>query len=240
MESPYPLIKPAGDAAVLIEFEPEVSPRINTKVHQMAYGLGQMQLNGLFEAVPAYRSLIVYYDPFALSFSQLSDIIMDFSKKFQEVRMPPPKRFVFPTVYGGEFGPDLSRVAAHTRLEPEEIISRYCELTLSVYCLGFTCSLAYLGKVPEALYTPRLDTPRKEMPAGSVGMTGPQANILPIDTPSGLNYIGRTFVSVYDPTRFPPTLISPGDQIRCPAVSESEARHAAQKPLEAFLVDPAD
>jgi len=72
------------------------------------------------------------------------------------------------------------------------------------------------------------------VPAGSVGFAGPQANILPVETPSGFNYIGRTFVAIYDPHEFPPTLIRPGDYIQCPAVFEREARLAGKKHLGEF------
>ena len=159
------------------------------------------------------------------------------SLNLKQIRPPVPRRFFIPTVYGGEFGPDIERISDHTGLDGEAIIRIFSGLVLTVYCLGFTCSLAYLGKVPEILHTPRLNTPRKQLPAGSLGMAGPQANILPVDTPSGFNYIGRTFVPVYDPTHFPPTAIRPGDLIHCPAVSESEAHTAGQKALEDFIDD---
>nr|NIO12268.1 carboxyltransferase domain-containing protein [Deltaproteobacteria bacterium] len=104
-----------------------------------------------------------------------------------------------------------------------------------VYCLGFICANAYMGGIPKALQVPRLPSPRPFVPMGSVGFAGPQANILPVDAPSGFNYIGRTFVSVYDPREFPPTRIRPGDYIECPAVSEREARSAGGKNLGEFI-----
>lgn len=229
------MIKPLGEDSILVEYEPKVSREVNSKTHQIAYGLEQAKIAGLIEAVPAYRSLIVYYDPFQLNFSDLVKSIENLSAKLKHIQTPPHRSFRIPAVYGGKFGPDIERISCHTGLEPNEIIHIFSNQILHVYCLGFTCSLAYLGGVSEALHTPRLTTPRSQVPAGSVGFAGPQANILPVDTPSGFNYVGRVFVSVYDPNRFPPTPIRPGDLIKCPAVSESEARAAGQKELEEFV-----
>jgi len=92
-----------------------------------------------------------------------------------------------------------------------------------------------MGGVPNVLQVPRLSSPRPFVRACLLGFAGQQANILPVDAASGFKYIGRSFVSVYDPREFPPTLIRPGDYIQCPAVSEREARSAGGKHLGEFI-----
>lgn len=235
MEQRYPIIKAVGEGSILVEYEEEVSLAVNRKARQLAFGLEQGSCPGLEEVVPTYRSVMVYFDPFRVDGQTVLDFIDQVNANLVEITLPPPRLFRVPTTYGSIHGPDLDRVAQHTGLAPDEVIQRFSAQVYPVYCLGFICSLAYLGGVPEALHVPRHDTPRSSVPAGSVGFAGPQANIMPVDSPSGFNYIGRTFVVVYDPREFPPTLIRPGDYVQCPAVSEDEAGLAGQRHLGEFV-----
>jgi len=233
----YPRIKTVGEDSVLVEFEEEVSPDINRKVRELASGIESHSLPGVMEVVPAYRSLMVFFDPFVTDVKEISELIDTLSKDSAGMQVFKRRVFKIPTVYGSTFGPDLNRVSELTRLPPGEVIRIFSSEAYLVYCLGFLCSLAYLGGVPKILEVPRLTSPRPFVPAGSVGLSGSQANIVPIDQPSGFNYIGRTFVSVYNPGHFPPTPIQPGDYILCPSVSEDEARMAGERDLGDFVED---
>jgi len=235
MDDKYPLIKAVAEGSILVDYEEEVSLEVNLKARQLAFGLEQGSFPGLREVIPTYRSVMVYFDPFRVDADTVQGFIEQVNANLVEIEFPPPRLFRVPTVYGGIYGPDLDRVAEHAGLSLDEVIQLFSPQAYPVYCLGFICSLAYLGGVPQALHVPRLSTPRPSVPGGSVGFAGPQANILPVDTPSGFNYIGRTFVTVYDPREFPPTLIRPGDYIQCPAVPEGEARLAGGKHLGEFV-----
>ena len=235
MEQRYPVIRAVAEGSILVEYEEEVSLEVNRKARQLAYGLEQGSFPGLEEVVLTYRSVMVYFDPFRVDGETVRDFIGQVNANLVEIELPPPRLFRVPTAYGSIHGPDLDRVAQHTGLAPDEVIQLFSAQAYPVYFLGFICSLAYLGGVPEALHVPRLATPRPSVPVGSVGFAGPQANILPVETPSGFNYIGRTFVAVYDPREFPPTLIRPGDYVQFPDVSEEEARLAGQKGLGEFV-----
>ena len=81
-----------------------------------------------------------------------------------------------------------------------------------------------MGTLSEAIVTPRLSTPRKSVPAGSVGIAGSQTGIYPIATPGGWRLIGRTPVTLFDLERSPPTVLRPGDQVQfvpIPAMEEA-------------------
>ena len=82
---------------------------------------------------------------------------------------------------------------------------------------------------------PRLATPRTLVPAGSVGLAGGQANAITTDQPSGFNYIGRTFVNLYDPLLFPPVPFLSGDEIQFMPVAEEEALRGRGKQAVDFL-----
>ncbi len=235
MGDTYPIIRDVAEGSILVEYEEEVSLEVNRKARQLVFGLEQVSCSGLEEVIPTYRSVVVYFDPLRVDGEAVRGFIEEINANLMEIELPPPRLFRIPTTYSSTHGPDLGRVAEHTGLTPDEVIQLFSSQAYPVYFLGFICSLAYLGGVPEALHVPRLATPRAHVPAGSVGFAGPQANILPVDSPSGFNYIGCTFVRVYDPRQFPPTLIRPGDYIQCPAVSEEEARLAGEKHLGEFV-----
>jgi len=165
MDDKYPLIKAVAEDSILVEYEEEVSLEVNLKARQLAFGLEQGSFPGLGEVIPTYRSVMVYFDPFRVDVDTVQGFIEQVNANLVKIELPPPRLFRVPTVYGNIHGPDLNRVAEHTSLTPDEVIELFSSQAYPVYCLGFICSLAYLGGVPEDLHVPRLSSPRSFVPA---------------------------------------------------------------------------
>jgi inhibitor of KinA len=231
----WPRIRPSGDRAVLVEFENRISPEINRQVRSLAVTIEGEKMSGIEEVLPAYRTLMLVYDPLTLDFQTLQERLKGWMEKAKTIDLPPRRIFKLPTVYGGEYGPDLKHVSEKTRLSADEVIRVFSDTKFLVYFIGFICGLAYLGGLPEILRVPRLNTPRTFVPGGSVGMAGGQANAISTDQPSGFSYIGRTFVSLYDPRIFPPIPFMAGDEVQFVPVSEGEALAAKGKQATDFL-----
>jgi inhibitor of KinA len=231
----WPRLRPAGDRAILIEFENRIDPEVNRRVRSLAVTIEGERMAGIEEVLPAYRTLLLVYDPLRIAYPGLLDRIAVWMEKAENIDLPPRRLFKLPTVYGGEHGPDMQRVVEKSRLPAEEVIRVFAETEFLVYFIGFICGLAYLGGLPEILRVPRLNTPRTFVPGGSVGMAGGQANAISTDQPSGFNYIGRTFVSLYDPKRFPPIPFVAGDEVQFIPVSEEEALRAQGRQATDFL-----
>jgi KipI family sensor histidine kinase inhibitor len=212
----------AGDAALVIEFDNEINPDVNRKVHRLAYALERNPFPGLGEAVPSYRSLLVHYNPLRLSSKEVEAFVSETLRQCEETPPLEPRLVEIPTVYGGEFGPDIEFVAWYRCLSIEKVVQFHSEAIYTVYMLGFSPGFPYLGVLPEAISTPRLSTPRKSVPAGSVGIAGRQTGIYPISTPGGWQLIGRTPVTLFDPWREPPALLKPGDRVRFVPISAEE------------------
>jgi KipI family sensor histidine kinase inhibitor len=204
----------AGDAALVVEFGDEIDPKINRRVHALACALAENPLPGLGEAVPSYRSLLVHYDPLRLSHVEIESFVSEALQRCEGAPLPEPRLVEIPTVYGGEHGPDIDFVAEHNSLSIEEVIGLHSKAAYTVYMLGFTPGFPYLGGLPDALATPRLETPRQRVPAGSVGIAGAQTGVYPLPTPGGWRLIGWTPMALFDPARKPPALLQPGDQVR--------------------------
>ncbi len=217
-----PRFLPVGDSALVVEFGDEISEEVNRKVHALAYALEKNPLPGLSEPVPTYRSLLIHYDPLRLSCEEVKAFVSDVLQKGEEVLEHESRVVEIPVVYGREFGPDIEFVAEHNGLSVEEVVRIHSTATYLVYMLGFSPGFAYLGGMSEAIATPRLETPRTLVPAGSVGIAGQQTGIYPIATPGGWHLIGRTPLKLFDPERDPPTLLKAGDSVRFVPISEEE------------------
>ena len=124
-----------------------------------------------------------------------------------------------PVCYGGEFGPDLEDVAALHIMTAEQVIDLHSSATYRVYFLGFVPGFAYLGELPRKLVTPRLGTPRKRVPPGSVAIAGHQTGVYPFATPGGWRLLGRTPLRMFQADREGLSLVSIGDRVRFAPIS---------------------
>lgn len=218
-----PRFLPAGDQAFLVELGSAVSPEANRRVRNLMLAIEKRGLPGVTDLVPAYCSLLVYYDPLKVSFQELQAAIAEADQHLDQAALEKPRVVHIPVLYGGEHGPDLDFVAKHTGLSPEEVVRLHSGTNYLVYMMGFSPGFPYLGGLSEKLVTPRLTTPRVKIPAGSVGIAEKQTGIYPVDSPGGWRIIGRTPLRLFDPHREPPTLMNAGDYIRfVPLDSEQE------------------
>jgi len=215
-------IYPAGDAALVIELGSRIDLQINRQVHRLARLLTQARLPGIGEAVPAYASLMVHYDPAILDYAAAARWVEEHASRLDSAPASDPRRVDLPTVYGGEYGPDLEFLAEYHHITVETAIRLHSSAVYTVYMMGFTPGFPYLGGLPEELATPRLESPRTRVPAGSVGIAGSQTGVYPIDSPGGWRIIGYTPLRLFAPQREPPTLLAAGDQVRFIPISPRE------------------
>jgi KipI family sensor histidine kinase inhibitor len=231
----FPRVLPVGDAAATLELGDAIDPALNARVRAVDRALSERPFPGLCEAVPAYRSLLVLFDPGRVPAGEVADRLLGLAAE-EGLTAPEPARHRIPVVYGGEAGPDLDAVARHCGLAPREVVSLHGSLQYTAYLVGFTPGFAYLGLLPEALDTPRRATPRVRVPVGAVAIAGRQTAVYPSASPGGWNLIGRTDVRCFDPDRDPPVRIAAGDRVRFFAVDEL----AAPEPPPRRPPEPAD
>ncbi len=222
--SPPSAIKfvPAGDQAVVVEFGSVIDPGINALVHRTAAAIDASTIDGVLEMVPTYRSLLVYYDPLQVSLPALQEEISGLAIDDEESR--DEYRIVeIPTLYGGEHGPDLEFVAQNAGMTESEVISLHSGTDYLVYTMGFSPGFPYLGGLDTRLHTPRLQSPRTLIPAGSVGIAETQTGVYPVASPGGWRLIGRSPLRLFDPLASPPTVINAGDRVRFVPLQDESA-----------------
>ncbi|HHI00097.1 MAG TPA: 5-oxoprolinase subunit PxpB [Thermococcus litoralis] len=218
----FPQFKPAGDSALVIIFGDRIDEKINKKVHAVANAIEKAAPDWLIEVVPTYTSIYVYYDSLKLSYREALNAIKPLLSA--EPKEEKPRIVEIPTVYGGEFGPDIEFVAKHNGLSVDDVIEIHSKPLYRVYMLGFLPGFAYLGGMDERIATPRLEKPRLKVPAGSVGIAGKQTGWYAIESPGGWRLIGRTPLKTFDPSKSPPSIVKAGDYVKFVPISEEEFR----------------
>ncbi|MER6185661.1 5-oxoprolinase subunit PxpB [Streptomyces sp. NPDC001652] len=111
-------------------------------------------------------------------------------------------------------GPDLADVAAHWGVAPHEVARIHAATEFTVAFCGFAPGFGYLTGLPRQYDVPRRATPRTAVPSGSVGLAGPYTGVYPRSSPGGWQLIGTTDTVLWDHTRVPAALLSPGTRVR--------------------------
>lgn len=208
-------IRPAGDAMLLVEFEPVIDPLVNQRAIELGRLLRARAVPGVRDIVPGYCSLGIHFDPLRTDLAALDRAITEDGRGAATVEtLPEPAVHEIPVVYGGAGGPDLQAVADFAGCAPADVIERHAGATYRVYMLGFVPGFAYLGRVDARIAAPRRRVPRDLVPAGSVGIAGVQTGVYPAATPGGWQIIGFTSVVMFDAGRTPSSLLVPGDLVR--------------------------
>lgn len=207
-------LKPLGDSALLVTLGDEIDPRLNRRVHALASLIDSAPLTGIREIVPAYATLLIHYDSLLLNYSQIADWLRLRLDQTDSAMTRPPRRVEVPTRYGGASGADLEMVAASHALSSADVIRLHSGRDYLVYMMGFTPGFPYMGKLDDSLVTPRLETPRTLVKAGTVAIAGAQTGIYPLDSPGGWRLIGWTPLKLFDPASESPFLFVPGDMVR--------------------------
>jgi KipI family sensor histidine kinase inhibitor len=212
-------IRPASDRSLLLSFGDEISFDVHLAVARLTRSL--QGIRGILNLHPAYTSLLVDFDPRLRSHAEMEELLLERIASHQHEAPPEPRHLEIPVRYGGEFGPDLGDVALYTGLTEQRVVELHAAAEYLVCFVGFSTCFPYLGGLPPELATPRLPAPRKHVPVGSVAIGGPQAGIYPLASPGGWRLIGRTQLTLFDPSASPPPLLRMGDRVRFIPIREA-------------------
>jgi KipI family sensor histidine kinase inhibitor len=220
--SPEARLLPLGDAALTVEFGSAIEPRIHARVLGFARALEELaasgRIDGVVEWVPTFRSVTVHFDPDRIDGEALGAALRVVARTSTSLTVS-GARWRIPVCFEPEFAPDLDDFAAAKSMPRERVVELMTQTAFSVYMLGFQPGFSYMGGLPEALEMPRLASPRKRVPAGSVAVAQRMCAAYPWESPGGWRLLGRTPVPLFDAADAErPALLAPGDQVRWQAV----------------------
>jgi inhibitor of KinA len=217
-----PQFRAASDESLLVSFGQQITLESHQSVLKLLRLLQAEPIDSILNLHPAYCSLLIKFNSLRLDHEELQSKLLPCLARLRDTPVPTAREVEIPVCYGGEFGPDLNGVAARHGLSSTEVIELHSSSTYLVYFLGFAPGFAYLGGLPEALATPRLETPRAKVPEGSLGIGGNQTAVYPFATPGGWRLIGRTPVAMFRGDGIPMNLLQIGDHVRFRAISKEQ------------------
>lgn len=204
-----------GETAFVLTVGNDVSIDAHEKVKAVAHLLASAPPDAMVEYVPAFTTVTVIYDPMAATHEEFADRLRRLLENAPQVSPAVEARLMeIPVCYGEAFGPDLDFVASHNTITPDEVIAIHADAEYLVYMIGFAPGFPYMGGMSERIAAPRRDSPRQNVPVGSVGIAGKQTGIYSIETPGGWQLIGRTPVRLFRPDEAEPSLLRTGDHVR--------------------------
>ncbi|WP_249672068.1 5-oxoprolinase subunit PxpB [Pseudomonas abieticivorans] len=172
----------------------------------------------LIELVPSYTTLMVQFDLFQLTPKAARERIAQALHDLQPDTGACGHLHEIPVWYHPSVGPELALLGKRFADDIEQVIRLHTARDYQVFALGFAPGFAFMGLVDEQIAAPRLNTPRKRVAAGSVGIAERQTAAYPAVSPGGWNLIGRTPSRLFDRDRDGYSLMQPGDRVRFVAV----------------------
>lgn len=217
------VIRSSGEGAFAVEFGDAVDPALAERVRALDAALADARPEGLWEAVPTHRSLLVIHDP------DLEDP-QSLLSALPETAPPPPEpaSWTVPVCLEGRAAEDAEEAAAALGLTAGAVAERLAASRFRVAMFGFAPGLAYLSGLDPSLALPRRATPRPPMPAGSLIVAGGQAALASVPMPTGWYVLGRSAARLFDPEREPLVPFAPGDRIALRPVTEAALSRGAE------------
>lgn len=234
-----PEIIPLNESSLLLQWKQQPGPALLRHMLQLHQTLQQHPFPGYSEAVTAYNSMAVFFEPTRVQRQSHPDVhaavaayLLQLLQQLPAFEMPEGKTITIPVCYDADFGPDLMRLTEATHTDAAILVQLHGSRVYDVYAIGFMPGFPYLGFLPEKLQVPRRARPRTRVAAGSVAVAGTQTGIYPFDAPGGWHVIGNTPLQLFNPERDPPFLLQPGDRVQFQPISKTTWQQlaAAQQP----------
>ena len=203
-----------GTSAILLDVPGELGLLPQQKIWALARMVGCWPQ--IAEAVPGMNNLMLTLSEPPSSHVEWLDLAEALRRAWaQSEPLSLQGRVIdLPVIYGGEGGPHIADVMAHTGYGLADIVAIHSAPLYPVYALGSHPGYCYLGGMDPRIATPRRKSPILDLPAGSVSIGGVQTGVSASAGPSGWNTIGRTEMSFFDHRQPSPALLQPGDLIR--------------------------
>ena len=203
-------MRPVGDTAQLLELDSNRSVQAAARAARERYG------EQLAEIVPGHQTLLLVWREGSVV-SDISELALDrASSEISDDDATHLRVITIPVRYDGA---DLDDVAARFGVSREAVVQQHVAAEYVVAFIGFAPGFPYLVVDDELaaarlLELPRLETPRTEVPAGSVAVAAGYCGVYPRSSPGGWNLLGRTDAVLFDAERQPPALLAPGMRVR--------------------------
>jgi len=218
-----PTVTYFGEHALLLEWKPAIDEHTLSEVLKIKHHLANTCKDEIVEMVSAFSSIAVYVNK-NVALQQFAETIKKELKKGSKATSITRRKVQIPVCYDVKYATDLEEVAEKNKLSVAEVIKLHMKNPYKVYFLGFLPGFPYLGGLDAQIHTPRKETPREKIEAGSVAIGGSQTGIYTTDSPGGWNIIGKSPLAFFSIKKDSPALLQAGDIIQFKQISKDEYR----------------
>jgi len=211
----------AGVDSLIIYFGNTIHDKIALDVKKAYLCLKNLNIKGIIEVIPSYTSIFILFDIFKYDFESLEKLLQN-TIKLDSEEIFEEKIITIDVYYGEEVALDLLNMSLKTKLSIEEIIEIHSSKLYDVYAIGFLPGFAYLASVDKRIGLPRLSSPRKQIPKGSLAIADTQTAVYPQQSPGGWNIIGRTAMELFDKNLEKLSPLSVGNKVKFNPISKEE------------------
>ena len=213
-----------SENTLVVLFEQAINLDVSQQVATVMHAIEQSLSGYLIDIVPSYASIHLLFDLrkiTGLHFLEKVNAVVN-NIAVQTSGESTQEVVDIPVYYGPEVGLDLDFISSSAGLSSDEVVQLHSSHVYDVYAMGFAPGFAYLGSVDKRIAMPRKETPRKHIPAGSLGIADQQTAIYPSDSPGGWQIIGRTPETLVDYQKEEPTKVKTGDRVRFVPISKEQ------------------
>jgi KipI family sensor histidine kinase inhibitor len=208
--APAPPISPLGDTAYAITVGPD-----GERITALVEALMQARIPAVHDVVGGHTMVVLHVDPTHPSRSSVPERAASAVEQVAATAPHTPRLVEIDVCYDDEFAPDLLDVSGRCDLSVDAVIARHLAPLYTVELVGFLPGFAYLTGLDPSLMLPRRDTPRRQVPTGSVAIAAQYSGVYPCASPGGWHLIGRTSTPMLDlQNAARPSLLMRGDQVR--------------------------
>jgi len=229
-----------GDQFLIMETGNDMSIRQNCMVIEINRLLTESKIKGVLNSQPTWRSLLVQYNPFEISFEDLKKELENIRSNVKQLDEIPSRIVEIPIIYGGKWGPDFEATAEYNKVSVEKAIELHSSELQWVGLVGFVPGHPFVRPLrkDQKLHGKIYDSPRTYTPLGTIGLGGITTTFYTVATPGGYAMIGYIPAVPYDPAQLLPDfqksaiLLRAGDRIKFKPIDVDELNYIRQQVIE--------
>lgn len=185
-------IKPFGEVALLIEFVREDN-MLRQCQHIQAIGkvMRTEYPDIVNDTIAGFASLSIIYDHKHYDPKYITALIKQHLEQCKNAVYDTTDHLNIKVDTEPNFDTDWDHITRTTRLSRGEIKETLTQQNYHVLLNGFMPGFAYMGILPQKLIMTKRANPRKNVPQGSVAISGEFIGIYPQDGPGGWHIIGH-------------------------------------------------
>ncbi|QLP97610.1 MAG: carboxyltransferase domain-containing protein [Rhodoblastus sp.] len=216
-----------------MEFGEVIAADVVAAVAALDRRLAAHPFPGFIEAIPAFASLMVCFDPLVADHDSVIAALDALLAQPHDAADDACREVEIEVCYDGDdLAPDLDALAAMQGLDAQAAVAAHLRGEYRVVMYGFAPGFAYMSGAPSEIAAPRKAQAIRNVPAGTVIVAAGMCIVTTIVMPTGWWRIGRSPTAILRPHDPRPFLFEAGDRVRFRRITREEFAGAGRRTQE--------